>query len=129
MAVNPTFLVFGVVREYTYNKWNSKEGQEKWNNYSNNHKRLDIEWEPMVSETNSQRYIDETMGKETKPGETNKYVDLPVAIPSTHHSKVKVLRKKNNCNVHGLNSFIQQWISNHFKFNIHSGWKFKTVGK
>ena len=83
----------------------------------------------MVSETNFQRYNDETKGEKTKPGEANKYVDLLVVVPSTHHSKVKVVCKKNNCNVDGLNPFIQQWISNPFKFNIHSGWNFKTVEK
>ena len=72
MAVSPIFLVFSVVRGYTYIKWSSKEGQEKWNNFSNNHKRLDIEWELVVSETNSQRYIDGTMAEDTKPGEGGK---------------------------------------------------------
>ena len=30
------------------------------------------------------------------------------------------------CNVDKLNDFMQEWITQHFKFNMHSGWKFKT---
>ena len=82
-----------MVRGYTYIKSSGKEGQEKWNNYSNNHKRLKIEWEPVISEANSLRYIDEIMGEETKPGGTKNYVDLPVVVPPIHHSKVKVVCK------------------------------------
>ena len=67
------------------------------------------------------------MPDEYKPGNQNDYVDLPMEIPSVHHTKNKVVLKKNSCNVDGLNGYFKGWIAEHFKFNIHMGWKFKTV--
>ena len=60
-TIHPSYTLFGVVRSLTYVKWSSKDGREEWNNYGNNHKRLDIEWEPAVSHTHTQRWIDDTM--------------------------------------------------------------------
>jgi hypothetical protein len=127
LAVHRTYIIFGVVRSYTYIKWSSKSGREEWNNYTNNFKRLDVVWEPVVSTLHSQRYIDETMETKEKPGEQDDWVDLPTTIPPVHHSKIKVVCKKNNCNIDGLNPYFQEWIGKHFKFNIHTGWKFKQT--
>ena len=127
LTVSPSFVVFGIVRSYTYIKWSSKEGREDWCNYTNNYKRLDVVWEPVISKLNRQRWVDETMDDNCKPPrDTTDHINLPTAIPPVHHSKVRIICKKNNCSVDGLNDFIQEWISQHFKFNMHSGWKFKT---
>ena len=69
LAFDRTFIIFEVVRLYTYIKWSSKDGREDWNNYTNTFKRLDVMWEPVVSTLHSQRYIDETMEDKDKPGE------------------------------------------------------------
>ena len=60
-TIYSSYTLFGMVRLFTYVKWSSKDGREEWNNYGNNHKRLDIEWEPAVSHTHTQRWIDDTM--------------------------------------------------------------------
>ena len=48
-TINPSYIVFGIIRSYTYIKWSSKRGREHWNIYTNNYKRLDVEWEPVIS--------------------------------------------------------------------------------
>ena len=48
LTVSSSFVVFGIVRSYTYIKWSSKEGRESWNNYTNKYKRLDVVWEPVI---------------------------------------------------------------------------------
>ena len=128
-VVNPSYLLFGVVKNYTYIKWASKEGKENWCNYTNNHKRLTVEWEPLISQKTNQRWVDTTM--ETPPPLNNQgpYRDLPVEIPPSHRMKLKVVCKKNSCRIDGLNPFVQEWIAAHFSFNIHYGWKHKTGKK
>ena len=69
------------------------------------------------------------MGEEFKLKSLKKYEDFPVVIPPTHQSKVKIVYKKNNCNVDGLNGFTEQWIGRYFKFNIHSVRMSSTVNK
>ena len=128
-TVSPSYLIFGVVHSYTYIKWASREGGENWNNYTNNFKRLHVVWEPIYATLTSQRWIDEMMEEQCKPADQDKFVDIPTVIPPVHHVKVKVICKKNSCNIDGLNNFVQDWIAQHFKFNIHSGWKFKTIHK
>ena len=69
------------------------------------------------------------MDDHCKPVEQDEYVDIPTVISPVHYVKVKVMCKKNSCNIDGINTFLQEWIAEHFKFNIHSGWKFKTIYK
>ena len=109
IPLHPPFPpTFEVVRSYTYVKWASKDGREEWNNYSNSHKRLDVEWQPVVSTLRSQRRIDETMAEKSKPKTIKRYKDLPVHIPPIHHSKIKLACKKNNCHVDGLKSIFRR---------------------
>ena len=68
------------------------------------------------------------MDDECKPEVQNDYVDLPTEISPVHHTKIRVVLKKNSCNVNDLNAYFKDWIAKHFKFNIHMGWKFKTMG-
>ena len=54
-TIHPSYTLFGVARAFTYVEWSSKEGREEWSNYDNNHKRLNVEWEPAVSHNHTQR--------------------------------------------------------------------------
>ena len=69
------------------------------------------------------------MENQSKPADQDEYVDIPTMMPPIHHVKVKIISKKSSCNIDGINTFLQEWIVKHFKFNIHSGWKFKTIHK
>ena len=39
-AVDPSFILFGVVNSFTYMKWLTEDGQDKFDNYNNNHDRV-----------------------------------------------------------------------------------------
>ena len=58
------------------------------------------------------------IGDGYKPGEQYNYVDLLTETPPMHHTKIKVVLKKNPCNLDGLNVCFQEWIAVYFKFNI-----------
>ena len=83
-------------------------------------------WEPVMSESHSQRWIDTDEDDENKPAPDEKYVDLPCDIPPVYHTKVRVICKKNSCNIRGLNKILQDWIEARFKYDIHHGWKSRT---
>mgnify|MGYP001446005901 CR=1 FL=1 len=61
------------------------------------------------------------MDDKTKPKSVKKYIDLPINIPPVHHSRIKLVCKKNNYHTDGLNEYFQREIKPLFKFNIHSG--------
>ena len=128
-TVNPAYLLFGVVQSYTFIKWVSREGGEQWNNCTNNFKRLHIVWEPVYAKPTSQRWIGIMIDDNCKPADQNEHVKIPTVIPPVIYVKVKVVYKKYSYNIDGINTFLQEWIAEHFKFNIHSGWKFKTIHK
>ena len=55
------------------------------------------------------------MSGECKPGDQNDYVDLPTDIPQVHHTKIKLVLKKNSHNVDGSNVYFKDWNVEHFK--------------
>ena len=65
---------------------------------------------------------DGSIRRRRKNGDQGKFVDLPTVVPLVQHSKINVVCKNNL--YHQWSKYFQDWVSQHFKFNIYSGWRF-----
>ena len=43
-SIDSSFILLGVVTTYTYVKWVSKEDQDQFDNYANNHEHVVVAW-------------------------------------------------------------------------------------
>ena len=57
-----SFIVVGVVTSFTFVKWVIQQGQDSFDNFSNNHERVVGTWQVIVSIVTGVRYIDSNYG-------------------------------------------------------------------
>ena len=124
-AVDPSFILFGVVNSFTYVKWVTEDGQDKFDNYSNNHERVVVVWEPIDSLLTAQRFLDSNYWPCTIPRRNNTTYDVVVDIAPTHKHNLKILCKRNSCRLSGLNDFLCEHIVSMFAYDSNIGWQHK----
>lgn len=115
--IGPSYVYFGVVKYFTYTKWQGSGEDDSWEGYLKDHERLKITW--MTIQRSERRYIDSSGGivKDAMPG-----TDFWVDIPPVHKNIVKLIAKRNSSDLSMVNGFLRKAIHEHFYFVSLSGW-------
>ena len=115
--IGPSYVFFGVVKYFTYTKWQRNGKGGSWEGYLKDHERLKVEW--MTIQRFERRYIDYSgaIVKDTMPG-----TDFWVDIPPVHKNNVKVIAKRNSSDLSMVNGFLREPINEHLYFASPEGW-------
>ena len=57
-SIDASYIMLGVVKAFTYIKWVSEDGQDRYDNDTNNYERVVVTWAVIDSLLTGHRYID-----------------------------------------------------------------------
>ena len=125
-SVDASYIILGVVKAFTYIKWVSEDGKDRYDNYINNHERVVVTWAVIDGLPTGHHVIDSNYWSCLLPRQNDTTYDVVINTPSpTHKKKLKMLCKKNCCKLSGLNEYLCETIVSGFTYDINLGWQHK----
>ena len=124
-AIGNSYILFGIVKYFTYTKWHGPGKEAEWEGYVKNNERLKVSWMAINDDTTSVRYVDSTEPSPRLPKEDPTLIFL-VDIPPVHKESLKLISKCNCSDLSMISEFARNEINEKFRFYTPEGWKHST---
>ena len=112
--IGNSYILVGVVELYTYIRWEAPNSNSVWSGCDNNHKRLIVSWGVVDATLHGTRYIDVNNPKQSEITGNDELCNFLVKVPLVDELVLKVLCKRNNCNLREPNPFLCDLICEHY---------------
>jgi len=124
-AIGNSYILFGIVKYFTYTKWHGPGKEAEWEGYVKNNERLKVSWMAINDDATSVRYVDSTEPSPRLPKEDPTLI-FSVDIPPVHKESLKLISKCNCSDLSMISEFARKEINEKFRFYTPEGWKHST---